>query len=137
MRFALVIGGWVLVTLIGVSAHGQTPRIPGIAEVATVAKGLENPWGFAFLPDGRMLVTERPGRLRIVARDGRLSEPLTGVPQVVARGQGGLLDSAVLDGGVQSGYDFKYGRGTVNLGSGMRTDVMFYSSGNNCTSSRN
>ena len=46
-------------------------------------------------------------------------------------GQGGLLDSAVLNGGVQSGYDFKYGRGTVSLGSGMRTDVMFYSSGNN------
>jgi FtsP/CotA-like multicopper oxidase with cupredoxin domain/streptogramin lyase len=46
-------------------------------------------------------------------------------------GQGGLLDSAVLDGGVQSGYDFKYSKGTVNLGSGMRSDVMFYSSGNN------
>jgi glucose/arabinose dehydrogenase len=95
VRFALVIGGWVLGTLIGVPSHGQTPRIPGIAEIATVAKGLENPWGLAFLPDGRMLVTERPGRLRIVARDGRLSEPLTGVPQVVARGQGGLLDVAL------------------------------------------
>jgi FtsP/CotA-like multicopper oxidase with cupredoxin domain/sugar lactone lactonase YvrE len=45
-------------------------------------------------------------------------------------GQGGLLDTAVLEGGVQSGYDFRYGKGTVNLGSGMRTDVMFYSSGN-------
>ncbi|WP_232302447.1 PQQ-dependent sugar dehydrogenase [Elstera litoralis] len=100
MRFALMIGGWVLGALIGVPAQGQTPsepsaRIPNIAEVVTVAKGLENPWGMAFLPDGRLLVTERPGRLRLVARDGRLSEPLTGVPQVVARGQGGLLDVAL------------------------------------------
>ena len=48
--------------------------------------------GLALLPDGRMLVTERSGQLRIVERDGRLSEPLAGVPEVVARGQGGLLD---------------------------------------------
>jgi aldose sugar dehydrogenase len=60
--------------------------------VETVAKGLENPWGLAFLPDGRMLVTERPGRMRIVAADGTLSPPLTGVPNVAARNQGGLLD---------------------------------------------
>jgi glucose/arabinose dehydrogenase len=53
---------------------------------------LENPWGLAFLPDGRMLVTERPGRLRIVATDGTLSEPLANVPEVYDRGQGGLLD---------------------------------------------
>ncbi len=64
--------------------------------VETVAKGLENPWGMAFLPDGRMLVTERPGRMRIVAGDGALSAPLTGVPNVSARNQGGLLD-VVLD----------------------------------------
>jgi aldose sugar dehydrogenase len=64
--------------------------------VETVAKGLENPWGLAFLPDGRMLVTERPGRMRIIASDGTLSTPLTGVPNVAARNQGGLLD-VVLD----------------------------------------
>ena len=64
--------------------------------VVTVAKGLENPWALAFLPDGRMLVTERPGRMRIVAKDGALSAPLTGVPTVRAAGQGGLLD-VVLD----------------------------------------
>ena len=57
-----------------------------------VAGGLEHPWSLAFLPDGRMLVTERPGRLRVIA-DGRLqAEPVSGVPEVVANGQGGLLD---------------------------------------------
>lgn len=61
-------------------------------KVETVAKGLENPWGLQFLPDGRMIVTERPGRIRIVGKDGRLSAPLAGVPKVHARGQGGLLD---------------------------------------------
>lgn len=64
------------------------------ATVETVAEGLEHPWGMAFLPDGSMLVTERPGRMRIV-RDGKLSEPLANVPDVVARGQGGLLDVAL------------------------------------------
>jgi len=60
--------------------------------VTTVAEGLANPWSIAFLPDGDMLVTERPGRLRIV-RDGRLlAEPVSGVPPVTASGQGGLFD---------------------------------------------
>ncbi len=63
--------------------------------IETVARGLEHPWGLALLPDGRMLVTERPGRLRMVGRDGRLSQPLTGVPKVYAQGQGGLLDVAL------------------------------------------
>ncbi len=54
-----------------------------------------HPWGLAFLPDGRLLVTERPGRLRIIAKDGHLSAPVGGVPPVVARGQGGLLDVAL------------------------------------------
>jgi len=67
----------------------------GPVTVATVAGGLRNPWGLAFLPDGRMLVTERPGRLRVVSADGRLSEPLGGVPTVAAVGQGGLLDVAL------------------------------------------
>lgn len=58
----------------------------------TVAKGLENPWSLAFLPDGRMLVTERPGRMRIVTPDGRLGEPLPGLLPVAAGDEGGLLD---------------------------------------------
>ena len=65
-------------------------------EVTSVAKGLEHPWSLAFLPDGRMLVTERPGRLRYVTREGTLSEPIAGLPRVHAEGQGGLLD-VVLD----------------------------------------
>ena len=60
--------------------------------MTTVAQGLQRPWGLAFLPDGRMLVTEKSGKLRIVELDGRLSEPLDGVPEVVTGGQGGLLD---------------------------------------------
>lgn len=61
----------------------------------TVAGGLVNPWALAFLPDGRLLVTERPGRLRIVGADGRLSPPVAGLPPVAASGQCGLLDVAV------------------------------------------
>jgi glucose/arabinose dehydrogenase len=64
--------------------------------VRTIAHGLEHPWSLAFLPDGRMLVTERPGRLRIVTADGRISPPLTGLPRIVSQQQGGLLD-VVLD----------------------------------------
>lgn len=61
--------------------------------VETVAVGLEHPWAIAFLPDGKKLVTERPGRLRILDRDGRLlDDPVAGVPEVAAVGQGGLLD---------------------------------------------
>lgn len=67
----------------------------GSVKVTEVASGLQNPWSLAFLPDGRMLVTERPGRLRLVDRDGSVSAPIAGVPEVHARGQGGLLDVAV------------------------------------------
>ncbi len=64
-------------------------------DVVTVAQGLETPWSLAFLPDGRMLVTEKPGRLRVVAADGTLSPAVTGLPPVATRGQGGLLDVAL------------------------------------------
>lgn len=67
----------------------------GNLRVETIATGLEHPWGLAFLPDGRMLVTERPGRLRIVSADGKISAPLGGTPEIAAIGQGGLLDVAL------------------------------------------
>ena len=61
-------------------------------DVVTVAEGLQNPWGMVFLPDRRMLVTERPGRLRVVSAEGKLSAAVAGLPAVDARNQGGLLD---------------------------------------------
>lgn len=67
----------------------------GSLAVETIASGLDHPWGFAFLPDGRVLVTERPGRMRIVGKDGKISPALAGVPKVFASSQGGLLDVAL------------------------------------------
>ena len=85
---------------------GQTPAFAGQTraperkadvafDVVTVAEGLQNPWSVAFLPGGKMLITERPGRLRVLGTDGKLSEPVAGLPAVDARGQGGLLDVAL------------------------------------------
>jgi glucose/arabinose dehydrogenase len=71
--------------------------------IVTVAEGLENPWALAFLPSGRMLVTERPGRIRLIEPDGTLHAPLDGVPQVVARGQGGMLDLVLAPDFAESG----------------------------------
>ena len=75
---------------------GLPPTINDQAVITTVANGLEHPWSIAFLPDGRMLVTERPGRLRYVTMKGEVSAPITGLPAIYAQGQGGLLD-VVLD----------------------------------------
>jgi glucose/arabinose dehydrogenase len=75
---------------------GQAQDLP----TQVVATGLEHPWAVAFLPEGRFLVTERPGRMRIVAADGKLGPPLPGLPEVAAAGQGGLLD-VVLDSGFE------------------------------------
>ncbi len=85
---ALVMGTSSSGALAQTSVASETGRI----DVVTVAEGLRSPWGLAFLPDGRMLVTERPGTMRIVSASGALSEPLAGVPAVHAQGQGGLLD---------------------------------------------
>ena len=81
--------------VIATGTRGEETEFPSSAgglEVRTFARGLVNPWSLAFLPDGRMLVTERPGRMRIVTTEGQLSPPLKGVPEVWASGQGGLLD---------------------------------------------
>ena len=64
----------------------------------TVSSGLENPWGVAFLPGGRFLVTERPGRLRLIGADGKFGAPIAGLPAIAAGGQGGLLDVLVDSG---------------------------------------
>lgn len=90
------------------NAQGQTPafenqtRAPVLTDdiplvTTPVVEGLENPWGMAELPDGSWLVTERPGRLRLVAADGTLSAPIAGLPPIDPRGQGGLLDVVVND----------------------------------------
>lgn len=72
--------------------HAAPVPAPQAAGAETVATGLEHPWAVAFLPEGRFLVTERPGRMRIVQADGRINPPLQGVPEVAAGGQGGMLD---------------------------------------------
>ncbi|MFM7344234.1 MAG: PQQ-dependent sugar dehydrogenase [Tagaea sp.] len=82
-----------LIFLAAVGASESRAQAPA-HRVEILTRGLENPWAVAFLPDGRALVTERPGRLRLYA-DGALSAPLAGVAEVWARGQGGLLDVAV------------------------------------------
>ena len=78
------------------SQAAEYPSELGVLEVAVVLSGLEHPWGLAFLPDRQgLLLTERPGRLRLATLQGELSEPIAGVPRVYARGQGGLLDVAL------------------------------------------
>ncbi len=76
--------------LVSIPAHAVTNL-----KTVVVARGLVNPWALAFLPDGRMLVTEKPGRLRIVDAQGRISAPLAGLPAVASVGQCGLLDVAL------------------------------------------
>ena len=91
------IAGAVAMAATAAPAAPQTyPSSAGPLMVETIATGLSHPWALAFLPDGRLVVTERAGRMRIVSKDGKHSPPLAGVPQVAARGQGGLHD-VVLD----------------------------------------
>ncbi|KRR29261.1 PQQ-dependent sugar dehydrogenase [Bradyrhizobium retamae] len=81
--------------LIATGTRGEGPAFDSSAgelEVRTIARGLVNPWALAFLPNGTMLVTERPGRMRLVSTEGQVSPPLKGVPDVWASGQGGLHD---------------------------------------------
>ena len=85
------------------SAQSTYQSSAGPLAVETIAKGLVHPWALAFLPDGRMLVTERAGRMRLVARDGKLSAPLGGVPEPNSGGQAGLLDVALDKSYAQNG----------------------------------
>lgn len=89
----------LILTLIAVLAAGGAQAANptfhssgGNLAIQTVASGLVHPWSLVFLPDGRMLVTERPGRMRLVARNGQLSQPLANVPKVYAQSQAGLMD---------------------------------------------
>ncbi|HET7019389.1 MAG TPA: PQQ-dependent sugar dehydrogenase [Xanthobacteraceae bacterium] len=96
MRWSVLVLACALVTG-GASAPAQVfHSSAGDLVVQTAASGLDHPWALAFLPDRRMLVAERPGRMRIIGKDGTLSPALAGVPKVFASGQGGLLD-VVLD----------------------------------------
>lgn len=123
MRSLIFVGALIFAACSGAESNGQTgaPVAQGAAnadfqpafagqtrapearsgvEVDTqvIARGLDHPWAIAFLPDGRLLVTERVGRLRVVTREGRVSQPVAGLPQVDARNQGGLLDVVLSPG---------------------------------------
>jgi len=83
-------------TSMAAAQQTRAPSAPRTAvKVETIATGLEHPWSLQFLPGGRLLVTERPGRLRLVSPEGVLSPPIDGVPQVHVGGQAGLLDIAL------------------------------------------
>jgi glucose/arabinose dehydrogenase len=114
----------VLLALAGLAAYAADPASAqevvrterASFRVSTFATGLDHPWGATWLPDNRLLVTERPGRLRIVAQDGTLSPPIAGVPEVVAEGQGGLLDVALAPDFPQSRQIYLCSAGAVQGG---------------------
>lgn len=96
MRAPILAGGALaLLCLPSALAQESIDAELGPVTVEVVAEGLSHPWGLAFLPDGRLLVSERPGRLRLVSQQGELSDPLEGLPELYAQGQGGLLDLAL------------------------------------------
>jgi glucose/arabinose dehydrogenase len=104
MRLILLLAALLLPPTRAAGAAPQTfPSSAGNLAVEIIAGGLMHPWSLAFLPDGRMLVSERPGRLRIVTRAGQLSPPLAGLPGVYAQSQAGLMD-------VMLGRDFEQNR---------------------------
>jgi aldose sugar dehydrogenase len=92
MRFILALGAVFTASGLATAADPTFPGSAGSLSVQTVASGLVHPWSLAFLPDGRMLVTERPGRIRIVTRSGQMSPALGNVPSVYAQSQAGLMD---------------------------------------------
>jgi len=92
MPFFLALAALLATTGLLKAADPTFPSSAGNLSVQTIAGGLVHPWSLAFLPDGRMLVTERPGRMRIVTRNGQLSPALGNVPKVYAQGQAGLMD---------------------------------------------
>ncbi|HEY7084103.1 MAG TPA: PQQ-dependent sugar dehydrogenase [Hyphomicrobiaceae bacterium] len=100
MRMWIPVAAMAASIALAAAASADITKAPAVKsqhpfKVETFAAGLVHPWGLGFLPDGRLLVTERPGRVRIIATTGALSAPVRGVPRVYANGQGGLLDVAL------------------------------------------
>ncbi len=94
-RFTALFAGAAIIAGPALAQTGDIVRTQEVSvRVEKLAEGLEHPWAVEVLPDGAYIVTERPGRLRIV-RDGKVSDPIEGVPEVSARGQGGLMDVAL------------------------------------------
>ena len=93
LLFSCLIAGIAFVLVAAVSAPvNDDPDKPNGFKEEAFATGLDSPWGMAFLPDGRLLVTEKVGNLRIIDTDGNVSDPVEGLPEVCVCGQGGLLD---------------------------------------------
>ncbi|MEQ1578832.1 MAG: PQQ-dependent sugar dehydrogenase [Hyphomicrobium sp.] len=104
-------------------AHAAQTNAPSTAssrvKIETVAKGLANPWGLQVLPDGRFLVTERPGRLKLISADGKTAWDISGVPKCETQRQGGLLDVALSPGFASDGlifFSFSEPRGEAGNG---------------------
>lgn len=120
------------------NAEGQRPAFPEQTRAPVldrgvtlsrqvIASGLENPWGMAELPSGGRLVTERPGRMRLVSREGRISAPIRGLPKVDARRQGGLLDVVVAEDFAQTRrvwWSYAEPRGGRRNGTSVATGVL-------------
>ena len=109
---------FVLAGLLALAAAPSVAQSQPSPKAQTVASGLQNPWAVAFLPDGRFLVTERPGRLRVVNADGQVQPAVQGLPDVAAGGQGGLLD-VIADSAFASNRTIYFcfsepGKGTTN-----------------------
>ena len=109
---------FVLAGLLALAAAPSVAQSQPSPKAQTVASGLQNPWAVAFLPDGRFLVTERPGRLRVISADGQVQPAVQGLPEVAAGGQGGLLD-VITDSAFASNRTIYFcfsepGKGTTN-----------------------
>ena len=109
---------FVLAGLLALAAAPSVAQSQPSPKAQTVASGLQNPWAVAFLPEGRFLVTERPGRLRVVSADGQVQPAVQGLPEVAAGGQGGLLD-VITDSAFASNRTIYFcfsepGKGTTN-----------------------
>ena len=109
---------FVLAGLLALAAAPSVAQSQPSPKAQTVASGLQNPWAVAFLSEGRFLVTERPGRLRVVSADGQVQPAVQGLPEVAAGGQGGLLD-VITDSAFASNRTIYFcfsepGKGTTN-----------------------